>query len=244
MTRARRVLALLLAAPTVSFAAQPAVETTVELQRPGRATVRTRISPDSRLARASAFHGLTGDPGEGWRRAAMRFDSVPGGGLTFTSAVEAGIDGWLRVPIPVPDPPPPPGSDLSFVARISPPPGYRIADAFPALTADGGEGGSLAAHLPAPPSFLRFRVVPEEEFAIGLATVVDGALALLLIGLGAFGARRLLAPSTSRPGEPPVTRFSFWGLFAVFGAILLAYWFWMRRVERRESGEHPEDGPP
>ena len=41
-----------------------------------------------------------------------------------------------------------------------------------------------------------------------------------------------------------MTRFSFWGLFAVFGAILLAYWFWMRRLERRESRDHPEDGRP
>lgn len=41
-----------------------------------------------------------------------------------------------------------------------------------------------------------------------------------------------------------MTRFSFWGLFAVFGAILLAYWFWMRRLERRESPDHSEDGPP
>lgn len=32
-----------------------------------------------------------------------------------------------------------------------------------------------------------------------------------------------------------MTRFSFWGLFAVFGAILLAYWFWMRRREREED---------
>ena len=38
-----------------------------------------------------------------------------------------------------------------------------------------------------------------------------------------------------------MTRFSFWGLFAVFGAIVLAYWFWMRRLERRESADQPED---
>lgn len=40
-----------------------------------------------------------------------------------------------------------------------------------------------------------------------------------------------------------MNRFSFWGLFAVFGAILLAYWFWMRRLEHRESREPTEDGP-
>lgn len=33
-----------------------------------------------------------------------------------------------------------------------------------------------------------------------------------------------------------MTRFSFWGLFAVFGAMLAAYWIWMRREERREAG--------
>lgn len=38
-----------------------------------------------------------------------------------------------------------------------------------------------------------------------------------------------------------MTRFSFWGLFAVFGAILLAYWFWMRRLERAEDRERSED---
>ena len=32
-----------------------------------------------------------------------------------------------------------------------------------------------------------------------------------------------------------MTRFSFWGLFAVFFAMLAAYWFWMRREERRED---------
>ena len=32
-----------------------------------------------------------------------------------------------------------------------------------------------------------------------------------------------------------MTRFSFWGLFAVFFAMLAAYWFWMRREERREG---------
>ena len=31
-------------------------------------------------------------------------------------------------------------------------------------------------------------------------------------------------------------RFSFWGVFALFAAILLAYWLWMRREDRREAG--------
>ena len=34
-----------------------------------------------------------------------------------------------------------------------------------------------------------------------------------------------------------MTRFSFWGLFGVFFAIVFAYWVWMRRLERREDRE-------
>lgn len=51
-----------------------------------------------------------------------------------------------------------------------------------------------------------------------------------------------------------MNRFSFWGLFAVFGAMLAAYWWWMRREERREdrnedriqatdAAKPPADGP-
>ena len=32
-----------------------------------------------------------------------------------------------------------------------------------------------------------------------------------------------------------MSRFSFWGLFAVFFAIVAAYLAWMRRLERREE---------
>lgn len=32
-----------------------------------------------------------------------------------------------------------------------------------------------------------------------------------------------------------MTRFSFWGLFAAYFALLLAYALWMRRAERREE---------
>ena len=40
-----------------------------------------------------------------------------------------------------------------------------------------------------------------------------------------------------------MTRLSFWGLFAVFGAILLAYWFWMRRLELRPEKPDGEERP-
>lgn len=39
-----------------------------------------------------------------------------------------------------------------------------------------------------------------------------------------------------------MNRFSFWGLFAVFGAMLAAYWIWMRREERREARSAAGDG--
>lgn len=47
-----------------------------------------------------------------------------------------------------------------------------------------------------------------------------------------------------------MTRFSFWGLFAVFFAMLAAYWLWMRREDRREeeveagNAAPPADRPP
>ena len=129
----------------------------------------------------------------------MRFDRIPNGGLVFESRVEAGVDGWLRIPIPIADTPPPAGADLSFAAEITPPPGYRIVDAFPSGTSSETPGGALRVLTPAPPSFLRFRVVPEDAIGIGVAGFVDGVMALLFIGLAVFGARRLLRP----PGTSP-----------------------------------------
>lgn len=41
-----------------------------------------------------------------------------------------------------------------------------------------------------------------------------------------------------------MTRFSFWGLFAVFFAMLAAYWLWMRREERREDRMEAGDAAP
>lgn len=173
---------------------------TVDFESPARAAVRTRIPPHHPFAGSAAFHVLAPSPETSWRRTQVGFERGPASALLFRGRVQADASGWFHVPVPLPDEAPEPGADPAFAARITPPPGYRIADAFPALTADGGEAGTLEAHLPAPPAFLRFRLVPDEGFAIGLVTIVDGVLALLLIGLGAFGARRLLAPS-----RPPGT---------------------------------------
>ena len=167
---------------------------TVVFESPRRAVVRTRIPPDHPLADAASFHVLAPSPETDWRRLRAPFERDPAGALVFGASAPADESGRVQIGVPLPDTAPAPGADSSFSVSITPPAGYRIADAFPALTVDGGGGGTFEAHLPAPPSLLRFRLAPEEGFAISLATFVDGALALLLIGLGIFGARRLLAP--------------------------------------------------
>ena len=176
---------------------------TVDFESPAHAAVRMRVPPNHPFAGSVAFHVLAPSPETDWRRTPARFERDPAGALLFRDSVAADEAGWVHVPVPLPDQAPEPGADSAFAASITPPPGYRIADAFPALTADGGGGGTLEARLPAPPSLLRFRLVPEEGSAIGLAAFVDGALALLLIGLGAFGARRLLAPSPPAGSSSP-----------------------------------------
>ena len=183
MSRAFRAagLALLLARPG---AAARAVEVSVEMSAPDRGTVRIRVVPP--LASSAGFHRLIRDGQTGWRRAPVRFERDPDGGLRFESEVLAAADGWLRVAIPLPDAPPPAGADLSFAAEIHPPPGYRVVDSFP-----------TRLELPAPPSLLRFRVIPEAAAGVGLAALVDGGVALLLLGLAVFGAARLL-----RGGDP------------------------------------------
>jgi len=175
---------------------------TVDFESPDEAAVRTRVPPSHPFAVSATFHVLSPSPETDWRRAPVRFERDPAGALLFRESVRADAAGWVHVPVPLPDEAPEPGAEPAFSASIAPPPGYRIAESFPAFTAGGPEGRTLEARLPAPPSLLRFRLVPEEGFAIGLATFVDGALALVLIGLGAFGARRLFAPSR-RAGASP-----------------------------------------
>ena len=176
---------------------------TVDFESPAQAAVRTRIPPNHPFADSPAFHVLARFPETDWRRAPARFERDPAGALLFRDRVQVDEAGWVHVPVPLPDEAPEPGAAPAFAASITPPPGYRIADAFPAFTEGGAEGATLEAHLPAPPSLLRFRLVPEEGSAIGLATFVDGVLALVLIGLAVFGARRLLAPSRPAGTSPP-----------------------------------------
>ena len=179
------------------------METVVDFESPGHAAVLTRIPPNHPFAGSAAFHVLAASPDTEWERRPARFERDPAGALLFRDSVPAADAGRVWIAVPLPDTAPRPGADPAFSLRITPPPGYRIADAFPAVAAGGGEDRTFEAHLPAPPSLLRFRLVPEDASAIGLATLVDGALAVLLIGLGVFGARRLLAPpppvGTSRP---------------------------------------------
>ncbi|MDE2710800.1 MAG: hypothetical protein OXI65_03435 [Acidobacteriota bacterium] len=204
MPRALASLGLVLFLPPGAAAVQPGTaEMTVDFESPARAAVRLRIPPNHPFAGAAGFHVLGRSPDAGWRRTPVSFERASDGAFLFRDHVEADEGGWVHVPVPLPDETPEPGAEPAFTARITAPSGYRIAEAFPALSASAAAGGTLEAHLPAPPSLLRFRLVSEGELAISLTTVVDGLLALLLIGLGAFGARRLLAPSHPTGATPP-----------------------------------------
>lgn len=198
--RALGFLGLILLLPAVAASAQiEAAEITVEFVSPDRARVHTRISTGHPLAGSVGFHALTPSAGAGWQRIPAPFERDAAGALVFEDTAWADEAGWVQISVPLPDTAPEPGADSAFSTRITPPPGYRIADAFPAVTADAAESRTVSAHLPAPPSLLRFRVVPEDRNAIGLAAIVDGALALVLIGLAVFGARRLLSPAGTSP---------------------------------------------
>lgn len=197
MIRPLLVGPILLLAPAVPAAADsPAVETTVRMSGPERALVETRIR-SAAISRSPAFHGLSRSGAAGWRRAEMAFERDAAGTVVFRGEAAADPDGWLRIPIPLPDSSPPPGTDLSFRATITPPIGYRIADPFPARAGPENSGGEIAMALPAPPSLLRFRVIPDGASGFGLPVIVDGIVVLLLLGLAAFGALRFF-----RPGVP------------------------------------------
>jgi len=149
---------------------QPAFETTVELIGPESGVVRTVVrSPGEDL------RGLVRVP-DGWR-----LEAIP-----FETTVTAEADGWFRVSVPIPADS---ADDLDFAAVIHPPPGYRVRDPFP--TRVEAEGAGVRMSLPAPPSFLRFRLAPADAWLPGPVALVEIAVLGLFLGLALFGAFRL-----------------------------------------------------
>ncbi len=143
--------------------AQPAVETTVTLTAPDAGRART-------VFRSPAPEHRALSRGETWELETVRPDAA---GAVETE-VAPGPDGWFRVPVPLPE-----SGDLDFAGSIHAPAGYRVEDPFP-----------TRLDLPAPPSFLRFRVVPDDAPALTLARAVDFATLAALLALAGFGAFR------------------------------------------------------
>ena len=180
-------------APAGAFPVEgPAVEVAVRMPAPDRAFAVTRVRSRA-LAAASGFHGLRRDEETGWTRTPMAFERDAAGVPVFETEAAAGPSGWFRIPLPFPDAAPAPATDLSFAAEITPPAGYRIVDAFPAGTV-AGNGGALTVALPAPPSLLRFRVIPHGDREMGVSRFVDLAVGFFLLALAAVVTARLLRP--------------------------------------------------
>lgn len=181
----------LLAAAAGGQEAEPAAgfAMTVRMNAPDRTDAVTLVrlpegGPSPEFHRlASAEGGFRAEPlplpeaeTDGARR--FRTESLPPRG------------GFLRIPVPLPTAAPEEPAALRFTAEITPPPGFRLAEVFPAPRGDSPDGVTRIA-TPAPPSLVRFRVVPEDTSAIGVAALVDGAALLILLGLGGLGAFRL-----------------------------------------------------
>ena len=183
--------ALLVSAAAGGQEAEPAAgfAMTVRMSGPHRADAVTLVRlPDG--GPPPEFHRLAhGDGGfraeplplpeadaEGARR--FRTESLPPRG------------GFVRIPIPLPTAAPEEPTALRFTAEITPPPGFRLAEVFPAPRGDSPDGVTRI-ETPAPPSLVRFRVVPEDASVFGAAALVDGAALLILLGLGGLGAFRL-----------------------------------------------------
>lgn len=180
--------AALLAVPALPEAAgaQPedaAMRMTVRMGGEGRftATTRVRVPPGDarpgfrRLARSA----------DGFRAEPLLPTEETAEELRFETVAFPADDGWVRLPTPLPVS----GPALSFAAELTPPPGQRFADLFPAPRETSG--GVTRVSVPAPPSLIRFRLVPADARGWGLATLVDAAALSLLLGLGGLGAFRL-----------------------------------------------------
>lgn len=183
-------VAAVLAVPALPEAAgtQPedeaaAMRMTVRMGDEGRFTATTRVRVPAGEARP-AFRRLARSA-DGFRAEPLLPTEETEEELRFETVAFAADDGWVRLPTPLPVS----GPALSFAAELTPPPGQRFADLFPAPR--GTSGGVTRVFVPAPPSLIRFRLVPADASGWGLATLVDAAALSLLLGLGGVGAFRL-----------------------------------------------------
>ena len=136
------------------------------------------------------FHRLA-SAGDGFRAERMPLpEAEADGARRFRTGSLPPRGGFVRIPVPLPTTAPADPAALRFTAEITPPPGFRLAEVFPAPRGDSPDGVTRIA-TPAPPSLVRFRVVPEDASAIGAAALVDGAALLILLGLGGLGAFRM-----------------------------------------------------
>lgn len=170
-----------------------AVEVRVAMPGPDRALVEVRLAPGHPFAEAEAYSRLTADPGGGWRAEEPAPRRSGDGAALFQSEIRVSQDGWVRVGVPLPTEAPSVDADFSFRAVVRPPAGYRVVDPFPSRVEEG-EDGAVHLELPAPPSLLRFRVVPEGTRGFSAAAAADLVVALVLGALAAFGLARLRRP--------------------------------------------------
>lgn len=169
-----------------------AIRMTVRMDDPARITATTRVRLPASGPRP-AFRRLALGA-DGFRAEPLLPTDETGDELRFETVPFGTDDGWVRLPVPLPVS----GPALSFAAELTPPPGHRIVDLFPRPR--GTSGGVTRLSVPAPPSLLRFRLVPADASGFGLATLVDGLALTILLGLGGLGAFRLFR---SRPPEDP-----------------------------------------
>lgn len=170
-----------------------AIRMTVRMDDPARITATTRVRlPVSGQWPAFRRLALGAD---GFRAEPLPPTGEADDELRFETAPFPTDDGWVRLPVPLPVS----GLALSFAAELTPPPGHRIVDLFPRPREVSG--GVARVSVPAPPSLIRFRLVPVGASGFGLATLVDGLALSILLGLGGLGAFRLF-----RSGPPDAER--------------------------------------
>lgn len=179
-----------------------AIRMTVRMDDPARITATTRVRLPASGPRP-AFRRLALGV-DGFRAEPLRPADETGGELRFETVPFPADDGWVRLPVPLPVRLPDSGVALSFAAELTPPPGRRIVDLFPRPRETSG--GVVRVSVPAPPSLLRFRLVPADASGFGLAALVDGLALTILLGLGGLGAFRLFLsrpPDEGRTEEDP-----------------------------------------